>query len=91
MLIRGVTPTDGIETIRRRRGGVPAAQLANGPGKVGQAFAITAEQNGMVATETSALRLVKETATRRRIVVTPRIGISRAVEWPLRFLLRPKA
>jgi DNA-3-methyladenine glycosylase len=88
VLIRAVIPVDGIETIRERRRHVPDRQLTNGPGKVGQAFAITGEHDGMVATEESALRLLPAgPRTRRVITVTPRIGISRAADWPLRFLL----
>jgi len=92
VLIRAVVPTDGIETIRRRRNGVRDADLTNGPGKLGQAFGITRDQNGLVATERSVLRLLgRADHAPPRIEVTPRIGISRAVEWPLRFLIRPRA
>jgi DNA-3-methyladenine glycosylase len=88
VLIRAVVPVAGIDVMRRRRGGVADRQLTNGPGKVGQAFAITGETDGMLATATSSLRLLPR-AHRRRIpvAVTPRIGITRAADWPLRFLL----
>ncbi len=93
VLIRAVVPVEGIAVIRARRGGAPDRQLTNGPGKVGkvgQAFAITGEQDGMVATATSALRVGPAVKGLRRslIEVTPRIGITRAADWPLRFLLR---
>ena len=93
VLIRAVEPLEGLDVIRTRRGAAPDRQLTNGPGKVGQAFAITGEQDGMVAAETSPLRLVAGDAhaSNRIIAVTPRIGISRAIEWPLRFLLKPGA
>lgn len=72
-----------------RRGNVADRQLTNGPGKLGQAFAITRDQDGMVATNESPLRLLPELVGRRRVIeVRPRVGISRAVEWPLRFLLK---
>lgn len=89
VLIRAVVPVEGLDIIRLRRGGVPDRQLTNGPGKLGQAFAITGEQDGMVATEESALRLgrARRAPTKSMIEVTPRVGITRAVEWPLRFLL----
>lgn len=88
VLIRAVWPMTGVATIRRRRGAVPERQLGNGPGKVGQAFGITGEQDGMPAIRTSPLRLLDVAPTLpRRIQVTPRIGISRAVDWPLRFVL----
>jgi DNA-3-methyladenine glycosylase len=90
VLIRAVMPDTGIEIIRRRRGQVADKQLTNGPGKLGQAFAITGEHDGMVATDHSLLRLLPPPGNRRRVSidVTPRIGITRAAEWPLRFVLR---
>jgi DNA-3-methyladenine glycosylase len=89
VLIRAVTPVEGLEAMRLRRGGVADRMLANGPGKVGQAFAITGEHDGMLATESSPLRLLPTARGRRRTKeVTARVGITRAVEWPLRFLLR---
>jgi DNA-3-methyladenine glycosylase len=92
VLIRAVVPVEGLDVIRARRGSAPDRQLTNGPGKLGQAFAITGEHNGMVATKASLLRLepVRRRATDVSIDVTPRIGITRAVEWPLRFVLKRK-
>jgi DNA-3-methyladenine glycosylase len=89
VLIRAVLPVDGLEAMRLRRGGIADRLLTNGPGKVGQAFAITGEHDGMEATESSPLRLLPSVPGRRRVIdVTPRVGITRAVDWPLRFLLR---
>jgi DNA-3-methyladenine glycosylase len=91
VLIRAVVPVEGLEVIRSRRAGMTARQWTNGPGKVGQALAITGEHDGMVATDYSPLRLspAGKTPGRRVLIeVTPRVGISRAVEWPLRFLAR---
>jgi DNA-3-methyladenine glycosylase len=89
VLIRAVEPVEGLDVIRRRRGGVPDRELTNGPGTLGQAFAITGAHDGMLATPDAPLRLSH--APRRRgtvaIEVTPRIGITRAASWPLRFLL----
>lgn len=87
VLIRAVMPVDGVDVMRRRRGGVSDRQLTNGPGKLGQAFAITGEHDGMVATDTSPLRLLDVPRKRGVIEITPRIGITRAAEWPLRFVL----
>lgn len=90
VLIRAVVPDTGIEVIRRRRGQIADRQLTNGPGKVGQAFAITGEHDGMVATHHSPLRLLPLVTRPRRasIEVTLRIGVTRAADWPLRFVLR---
>ncbi len=90
VLIRAVLPREGIEVIRRRRGNVPDRQLTNGPGKLGQAFAITGEHDGMRAVPDAPLRLAPrpEEFAKPRIAVTPRIGITRATDWPLRFVLQ---
>jgi DNA-3-methyladenine glycosylase len=87
VLIRAVIPVDGMSVIRHRRGAVADSQLTNGPGKLGQAFAITGDADGMVATDSSALRLLPRKLRPRSIAVTHRIGITRAADWPLRFLL----
>lgn len=89
MLLRGVEPLEGLEVMRRRRGGVPDRRLADGPGKLGQAFAITGATDGMVAAAGAPLRLEgrRDDADRRAMAITPRVGISRAADWPLRFVL----
>lgn len=88
VLIRSVSPTVGIDVMRARRGAVPDRQLTNGPGKLTQAFGVTGEHDGMRATRSSLLR-VQGTPRKARgdVIVTPRIGITRAADWPLRFVL----
>jgi DNA-3-methyladenine glycosylase len=77
VLIRALEPTHGIEVMRARRGG--RSDLASGPGKVGQALAAGPHLNGTPADLEPGER-------RRRVVTTTRIGITRAVERPWRFL-----
>ena len=92
VLIRAVEPTEGIDVMRRRRRNIADRELTNGPGKVGQAFAITGEHDGMLATRESPLRLGDQPrVTGRVIAITPRIGITRSADWPLRFVLQPPA
>jgi DNA-3-methyladenine glycosylase len=76
VLIRALEPTHGIETMRARRG---RDDLASGPGKVGQALAAGPQLNGVAA------ELLPGNAP-RRVVATTRIGITRAVDRPWRFL-----
>lgn len=87
VLIRALEPLCGLEEMQRRRNWHgPAIGLANGPGKLTQALAITREHYGQ--------RLDKGEPTIRRwrkkpefeIAVTPRIGIRECADWPLRFI-----
>lgn len=89
VLIRAVEPIDGIETMRRLRGGIARDhQLTNGPGKVGQALAI---DKSLYAHDLMhpPLQLLKGSAPPpHRIVTATRIGISLAVDELLRFYIK---
>jgi len=88
VLVRALEPLAGIDLMRRRR---PAARkiedLASGPGKLTLALAITLQHNGADVTRGSLV--VREPAEKQRfeILITPRIGISRSIDAPLRFLI----
>jgi DNA-3-methyladenine glycosylase len=90
VLIRAVKPVAGLDIMRRRR---PAARtpddLASGPGKLTLALAITRSHNG--ADVTRGALVVRAPAEPRAIHIetTPRIGIAKCADWPLRFLIRP--
>ncbi|MEA2724044.1 MAG: DNA-3-methyladenine glycosylase [Gemmatimonadales bacterium] len=85
VLLRALEPLAGIETMRRRRGGVMDRELCSGPGKLTQALAITRDLDGsrMLGSEV----LIRRPTALEPIAVsaTPRIGITKAADWPLRF------
>lgn len=89
VLIRAIEPVRGIAIMQRRR---PAArkleELGSGPGKLTMALGITRAENGADVTRGSLV--VREPAKARKIdiQVTPRVGISRCADLPLRFLIR---
>lgn len=84
VLIRAIGPQTGVATMARRRGLPPEArQIANGPGRVGEALAISLADNGRRVGEADFLLLPPP--TRPELVCGPRIGLSRAVERPWRF------
>lgn len=88
VLIRAIDPLVGVSLMQRRRGPVKVRDLANGPGKLCQALGIDAARNG-ARLDASPLRIVEGSAVPDDdVLVTPRIGISKAAEWPLRFLVR---
>ena len=90
VLIRALEPLEGIELMRRRRargrgGEVRDEDLCAGPARLCQALGITGELDG-VSLQRGVVRLVRGDRRRRPIAVTPRIGISEAADWPLRFV-----
>jgi DNA-3-methyladenine glycosylase len=75
----------GVPLMRRRRGIERREGLANGPGKLCQAFGIDARHNG-VRLDRGALRiLAAPPVPDGRVGVSARVGITRAADWPLRF------
>jgi DNA-3-methyladenine glycosylase len=88
VLIRALDPLCGIRAMYRRR---PAARevgdLASGPGKLTLAMGITRAQNGRDVTQGSLVVRKWKQEPAIEIVVTPRIGITKCVDWPLRFVL----
>ncbi len=84
VLLRAVEPLAGIETMRARRQG--RAQLADGPAKLCQAFAIGPEHNGVDVCDGRGVHLLDDgTAPPERPLVGPRVGITKAVDVPWRF------
>lgn len=87
VLIRALEPVAGLETMRRRRGQMPDRILCAGPARLCVALGITGRENGVLL-QRGPLRIFRLAVPRRpRIVRTPRIGITRATDWPLRYLL----
>ncbi|MBX3728651.1 MAG: DNA-3-methyladenine glycosylase [Candidatus Sumerlaeia bacterium] len=90
VLVRALEPVEGIEAMIAARGweGRPLRDLCNGPGKVCRAMGIGPGHYGADLLAGGALRL--EPGRRRRgetVRLTPRIGISKAVELPRRAVL----
>jgi len=87
VLLRALEPVEGLEIMRGRRGGVPDRELCSGPGKLCQALAITRDLDGKKMSRSPVVVRLAERNQYARIAVTPRIGITKAAEWPLRFCL----
>lgn len=90
VLVRALEPLQGLAQMAAWRGLAPHAAprvLTSGPGRLCQAFGITrAAHNGVdLLGEDSELQLRDDGCDRPRILTTPRIGISKAAERPLRF------
>ena len=89
VLVRALEPLVGIEIMRRRR---PAARrdidLTSGPGKLCAALGIVGAHDGLPLQRPPLVIRAGTPVPDDAVEVTPRIGITRAAEWPLRFLVR---
>lgn len=88
VLLRAVVPLRGLDVMRTRRGGRPDRILADGPGKLCQAFGLDRADDGTDLVHDPTIMIVDDgTAPPRRPVVTPRIGIRVATDVPWRWLV----
>jgi DNA-3-methyladenine glycosylase len=94
VLIRALEPLSGVEEMAQARGieiGGPKdlVRLTSGPGRLAQAFGITrARDNGRDLTSAASSLWIGEDGYRARgIQITPRIGIAKAADKPLRYIL----
>ncbi len=88
VLLRAVEPIDGLPLMRRRRQVRDTRLLGAGPGRLTQALGITRALDGRAMQGSAALVMAGPPLTDLDIQTTPRIGISRATDWPLRFVIR---
>ncbi len=84
VLLRAGEVVAGEEAVRRRRGHVPYARLASGPGNLGSALGLTVAESGLAL---DGVRASLVEGHGGRLLTGPRIGISRAADVPWRFWL----
>lgn len=90
VLIRAVEPCEGIELMQHRRGTTVTRDLARGPARLCEAFAIDRALDAVDLTRAETLWIAaasRDLADESRIMTSPRIGVSSAVDRPLRFFL----
>ena len=92
VLIRALDPIAGMATMARLRGLPITASpkmLTGGPGRLCQALGVTrAKDHGIDVTRAdSRIQILNDGVRPERIEITPRIGISKAADLPLRFVL----
>jgi DNA-3-methyladenine glycosylase len=85
VLLRALEPMDGLEVMRGRRGPVLDRELCSGPGKLCQALGINRELDGSKMADSNVVVHRPRSGEESAIAVTPRIGITKAADWPLRF------
>lgn len=87
VLIRAVRPLAGLAAMRRRRGGVDDARLADGPAKLCEAMGIGMAHYGHDVCAGRGLRVVADAVATGQVARTGRIGVTRAAHWRLRYVL----
>lgn len=90
VLLRALEPVMGLKQMARNRGvaaDAPARMLTSGPSRLCQALELTrAEDNGLdLLDRSSVLQVRDDGCPAAKVVVTTRIGLSVAVDWPMRF------
>jgi DNA-3-methyladenine glycosylase len=83
VLIRAIEPRAGLAAMRRRRALADARALCSGPGKLCEALGVTIKHNGLSLDRTPFE--LRKPAAKPEIVTGPRIGITKAVEYPWRY------
>ncbi|OGU04907.1 MAG: hypothetical protein A2W29_13050 [Gemmatimonadetes bacterium RBG_16_66_8] len=84
VLIRSLEPLVGVTVMRRRRRVRALERLCAGPGRLCQALGIDGRLNGAGLSGPRIL-ILPGPVRAERIAASPRIGVSRAADWPLRF------
>jgi DNA-3-methyladenine glycosylase len=101
VLLRALEPVAGAKQMAVNRGLMAdglapcklVRQLTSGPSRLCQALSLTrATHNGLNLLDShSPLQVRDDGYATAEVLVTPRIGIHEAVDWPLRFVLRGHA
>jgi DNA-3-methyladenine glycosylase len=95
VLFRALEPIAGMDVMASGRGGVLAdfhdlCALTSGPGRLAEAFGITRLRDNEkdLTSSKSDLWIADDGARRPPVEITPRIGITKAAELPLRYIVR---
>jgi len=94
VLFRALEPLSGLEEMAvsrgiELRGDKDLPKLTSGPGRLCEAFAITRNRDngGDLTSASSSLWIGDDGVRARGIILTPRIGITKAADRPLRYLI----
>jgi DNA-3-methyladenine glycosylase len=88
VLLRAARPAEGVEAMRARRPGRPDRELMRGPGNLARALGVDGALNGHPLDRAPLWLAPGDPVPPGDVAVGPRVGISRSVDWPLRFWRR---
>ena len=86
VLIRALEPLHWVSRMQERRGGMSGRQLCSGPGKLCQALGVDIAHNGLPL-DAPPFELLPASES-HDVATGPRIGITKGVETPWRFVRR---
>lgn len=88
VLVRAIEPLEGLALIRRRRRAARRDfDLTNGPGKLCAALGIDERHNALPLDRPPVLVREGIGVPSSRVLITPRIGITKCADWPLRWIV----
>ena len=88
VLIRALEPVTGVKLLRARRPAVSSdRELTNGPGKLCAALGIDGSLNGHRLNRAPLRILAGSQVPDSEVMVSTRIGITKASDWPLRWFI----
>jgi len=88
VLLRAVEPLEGLDAMAARRRTTQASLLCSGPGRLAQALGITLALDGVAMRESEVTVRRGRAVPDDAVTASPRIGITKAADWPLRFTER---
>ncbi|MEP6905672.1 MAG: DNA-3-methyladenine glycosylase [Gemmatimonadales bacterium] len=89
VLIRALEPLEGMDLMGSRRSRARTdRELTNGPGKLCAALGIDNRINGLPLQRHPVVIRAGQSVREADVVITPRIGITQAADWPLRYFVR---
>jgi DNA-3-methyladenine glycosylase len=94
VLIRSLTPGEGIERMRKRRSGKPDHALVNGPAKLCQALNLNRDYDGSDLCHPSSTLFIEiqPRVNDAQVIVSPRVGLDsvpepwKSLDWRFRIL-----
>ena len=88
VLIRALEPLEGIATMQRNRGVQALRDLARGPGRLAAALDIDRRLDGIDLCRVGPLWIASDSDDAPDLGTSPRVGLSREADRPLRFYVR---
>jgi DNA-3-methyladenine glycosylase len=87
VLLRALEPVHGLEHMAARRRTADARMFCSGPGRLCQALGITRGLDGMSMPRSPVTVVSGFAIAEPDTVSTPRVGITKAADWPLRYAI----